>query len=611
MRDSVQLFPALRYRLFNCIFNPCILLPHAIFLITIWLMVSQAVPPQDTPTSSTNTAIITTISTVTATPMTTLISTTIEAAVTTDSYSPITTQHVENLINSFLDAKANDTAQVLSGVLQGYVTNIDSLVAGWNDSIHTQAYIWEQHYSSLQQYNKSIFSNLQTQSQVIDSSVQYLTSNGLLVTTGSTPGTLDGLKLNTSFLENIFDNVSASLHELRNGYLYYPTNVSLNSISRSQVKIWLGNDLSVQASQRELIKSLQKAVNSTGANTIVKRQEQITGKKMNAKQKAFKLSVILAATYIVGVILLMCLEYLSYRIEMAHFHQATEQLIIEAGESLRDLDDERYRLMAHRHIQEILLPYSHFTKHPKSCTVDEVVVSTVERMTKSEKTFKFRKLSVFIHWWLASHGVTMWIFLLTFAIEGHVLWTFLEPGENTSHALRKRDTLASTIDTQYDTVLPLCTTFESVVNAELYATVQNHFWNAQNGTVASVFDKVYEELNRTQENLLFSVMPKPTALEHIDFEFANFSSFLASRLSTYFPQTADTGYKNLHKRNSAESRASKITACRAVYYKIVYTLLGTIVYHHLCGFALAFRQTKNPVITRTQTGVQHRNQRKY
>ncbi|CEP63479.1 pheromone-regulated protein PRM2 LALA0_S08e03422g [Lachancea lanzarotensis] len=611
MRANLDPFPALRYRLLNCIFSPYVLLPHATFFITLWLMVAFQ---KDKDTLSEAPTTFTTTATVTAAPRTQKVTLTANfTASTTSSYSP-TSSSLEPKIDDFLAAKANDAAQVLNGVLQGYVTNINSKVANWNTSIKTQLSIWEQHFTSLQQYNQSIFSNLESQSRVLDSTVQYLTSNGLLVTAGNSPSNLEGLELNVSFLENIFSNVSANLGELRSGVSFYPKYVTLMSITSSETEAWLSNSTEVQSSLQSLKDSLQSASNTTGSKSVVKRSESIILIKRNRRQKGVMLSALFSTTYIVCTILVMCLEYLIFRIEMSRIRWTSEHLVVQSWEKI-NFDNTIYRLQAQGDIQNTLTPYAYFAKYPMACTSNEIMINAIERTISpsSRKRPRVQNTIFFLHWWLASHGVAIWLFLVTFLVEGRIIGHFLvTSSEVDSGPIEKRSNTFLRAETANNSqISSLCTAFETVVNTELYTAANNRLWGVQNNTVATVYDKMLQQLQQTGSESPFLEIAFDTTLGRSEFQFANFSSFLASGLSNSFPKTADTDLLRLSRRDLPSNKSSGPTKYRKLHAKIVWTLLGFVFIHHSCGFLLALLSCKNPVILSSEHFLPPKNRLYY
>ncbi|SCU78307.1 LAFA_0A05974g1_1 [Lachancea sp. 'fantastica'] len=606
MRTMHKPFPALRYRLISCVLNPYILLPHALFLITIWLMVSIQNANRD---ASTGTSTFTTIATATSTPSRqTLTITSNVTASGTSRHSPSATD-VEPQIRNYLAAKASDAAQVLNGELQGYVSNINSKLTNWDTSIKTQLSIWEQHYMSLQQYNQSIYSNLESQSNELDSTVQYLTSNGLLVSTGSLPNSLQGLQLNVTFLESIFSNVSSSLDEIKNKHTFYPRNVSLTPISFDEVHGWISNDTAIESSFRSLVNSLQTAIPKTSSKSVRKRRDLENVANTNYRQKGIKLSALFCVTFVVCATLMMCVENLIFRIEMSRLRLTSEQLLAQSWEKI-NFDNTIYRLHVQGDFQDILVSYAGFAKFPIACTLSDVLLSTVKRFMwpSLRKNSTIGKMNIFIHWWLASHGLAVWIFVATFLVEGQIVTSFLtQPEINYGQLQKRKDMTFEMVTANNDQLLTLCTAFESVVNTELNIAAQNRFWGVRNDSVAAAYDKVIKQLHQTETDFPLITIASDNQLERSSVEFANFSGFLALGLSKYLPETTDTGSKLFHKRDFHSEKNPKLKGYSEVHAKLVWTLLGLLMIHHSCGVLLALIWSKNPVIVSSQGFYETKN----
>ncbi|SCU81502.1 LANO_0B03312g1_1 [Lachancea nothofagi CBS 11611] len=577
MRGPLQLFPALKFRLLNCIFNPYILLPHSVFLITTWVLVTI----QQTDVSiSTNTSpsVVTATTTVIATP------TTLTTTIITTQF-PTQTPDFELQVKDYLSLKANDTAQVINAHLQSYSSNLEASILGWNNSIQTQLQLEAQHYKSLQQYNQTIFLNLVDQAQVINSSVEYLTTNGLVVTSGSNPDVLAGLSLNITFLQNVFGNISSSLNALESIHRYSLPSVSFQTFFPADVQNWIKNDQDIQTSTSQLINNLESTLNQT--NRSMKKRDQISKNTTDYRHKGLELSGIFAGTYLSTVLLFWCLEYLSYRIEIVQFQQTVEKQVVFVEEKQQDIDPIITRLQAHENLQEILRAFDYFAKHPVVSSLGEIQKGLAQRIMPPKARASCGRITKFFNWWLATHGLMLWVLLLTFVVEGQVVSRFINTTVDSKQVF-KRETSTINNKTSFERAEPFCSAFEAVVNYKLNATAQQVLWNGQNGTISSVYDEIIKQLNETSQSFPFQAAEISVLRDNQDLTFTNFSSMLASSFLDSNIATTYSTNKKIHKRDLETISGVNYKAVKTVYHQICLVLIFTIVFHHGCGLLLAF-----------------------
>ncbi|SCU78469.1 LADA_0A05776g1_1 [Lachancea dasiensis] len=591
MHEPALVFPALKLRLVACIFNPYLLVPNFVFLTTVWgLAAFQASQVSNDRSGCTTNTVTTTIPTVASTTSIFAMSSTLASSVTptrTLKSSPQFELHIDN----YLSAKATDSAQILNSAIEYYTLEMDSILENWNSSVQAQLTAWQQHYESLKQYNDTIFSNLGHQAQNIARSVNYLTTNGFLVTTGDIPNVLDSLKLNMTDIKILFENVTSSLTGLKSMHHYNVTKrVNLPQILPDRVLTqWLENDKYIQKAKGHLMNGLKQSFNQAQAKALNKRSEPKESHE-NYRSKCIRLSCIFVSVHACTILLLMYREYLGFRIEMFRLRQTIEAQIKCIEDCACTVNMYKARLRVRGPLQDLLLSYTQSTSHPIAGVFDELLEEHVfSKRPRKKRLINAQVVSKIIHWWLVSNGPALWTLFISFFIEGQVVLNILADSDSYPDRLSKRTfvTHRGNNDLIIGQINALCREFEQEVNSRLNATAFNALWGSGNGTVPTAYAKMRDQLHYTKIPVQLTSPHIPSQLDSVPSSFTNLSSMLASSLLASFSCVIDTDDHSMYKRQMANPEHPYLTNFKLLHRRSCYSLIGIVGLHHLAGILVA------------------------
>ncbi|CUS23239.1 LAQU0S09e00254g1_1 [Lachancea quebecensis] len=605
MHGPLELFPSLRQRLLSCIFKPQVFAPHAVFLFSTWMLYFLF---QDETANSSSASSLAIASATLVTTATTTATTTSIAIRTVTHTSSVKTQEaaaaVASAVDSFLSLKANDSAQQVATYIEGFNDNYRLKLRLWNTSLGTQLDSREREYETLIAYNDTIFSNLLSQAQTINASVEYISSSGFLVAADPQSSIVRGLTLNTSFLQSVFGNVSTNLDKIRK--LTLPTPPTATASAPSAIEI-LDSITSNKTNANFTSMLTTKLLGISGSEsklrtTILSRRDSVKEASSKYKQKAIRISSVLGATYIAATFAFASLEYITYRIEV----RSTQDTLQRQLQCIDELyTDEALitvaRIRAHGSFQHLLICYNNFVKCPVTCTFTEMALALLRKpLSKTWSPAAGVKFVKIYNWWLTANGLHVFCLFFAAVIEGQILKSFLDvshtaPPTNMypSNLYRRSEFLRTSMSaTTLESISSSCAVFENAVNAEINTVVHERLWDASRGTVAQAnmqLEEYFSNVNATLQdqvptiNMSTSYWTTEISSEQL-FNFTSFSAVLTREIYEIIVLSANLETKPLIRRSSVPQSQTSAETIRARYEKGCICLLGCVVFYLLCGF---------------------------
>ncbi|CAR21174.1 pheromone-regulated protein PRM2 [Lachancea thermotolerans CBS 6340] len=599
MHGPLELFPSLRQRLLSCMFKPQIFAPHAVFWFSTWMLYFLF---QDETASLSSTASLAaagaTLVTTTATATATMTATTTKTIAYTSSVeTEAAGANITSAVETFLSLKANDSARQVATYIEGFNENCKLKLRLWNASLETQLGFWEREYESLKAYNNTIFSNLLEQAQTINSSVDYLSNSGFLVASDSQSSVLRGLSLNTSFLQSVFGNVSSNLGKIRNLTLPAAPTATASALSASEIldSITSNKTTSNFTSMLGVLGSDKKI-----RTTLLVKRDSASDTSGKYKQKAIRISSALAATYVAATFAFVCLEYVTYKIEVRGAQDTLQHQLecideLYKGETVISVA----RIRAHESFQQLLICYNDFAKHPVTYTFTEMALELLRRpLSKTWSPVAVAKFVKAYNWWLTTNGLHVFCLFLAAVVEGQILRAFLDVSHSThptSLYPRSKFSEAALSTKTLGSISSSCALFESTVNAEINSVVHERLWNASRGNVTqinSLLDEYFSNVNATLKDQVpaidmnMSYWSSELNSEQT-FNFTSFSETLAHEIYEVVAPSENLETKRLVRRSEAAQSQAMGKTILARYEKGCLCLLGSVVFYLLCGFLAA------------------------
>lgn len=611
--------PNLKQRFLGSLFNPLVVVPTVLFIVTVWT--SYHILDYSSKTDFSTSTVTTSIITSSTVPTTTVVTTTVVSGLrTSPTLSPggsISKDSIRNEVDSFLELKVNNSVHAVNQYLSGYYyPTIQQTVENWNKSFYDGLEREKAMLKTVQSYNETIFSNLYQQSQKINTTIDKLSSEGFTVETDN--DYTSDLLLNYWFINDLFGNVSNTLANLETVGTQRLPNVTENTgLPLKNITEDFKKDTDVERLIEDLVSNISIIIEENNHLTfeslqkkrdIMKRSEYHRDGRL--QRKCSILTAVFAVSYVLAVLVLLAWEWLNYRTESTTFKDLVGSMV-DALLVYHDTEDKEFsmKLRFNKEIKPSLWRLGFTSTNSMVYYFTKLQIGIFEKVSPCGSSIRlcigkwqiFRdRLSIF-NWWIIKGGMVLYLLLFGVLIEIQVITSLIKVSslDLGASTLEKRSTeytigFNSSLFHQVDET---CTHFEVSINDYLNQTLNFELWDDDSGILYKLSKEVDNNMSEVIGNLedmsIGAELIPGWNLDGIEFQLPNvtLSNFPETILADVIEKSdtkLELGYAKLKKRDTTNgnSKNALVSSLNALLWRIIVVLMIIILLHHFMGLLI-------------------------
>ncbi|AET39426.1 pheromone-regulated protein PRM2 Ecym_4368 [Eremothecium cymbalariae DBVPG len=506
MNTELLHWTSLKVKLVSCLFNPIILVPTFVYLVSIWTVYSleQSLSNTDLIQSlTTETQTLVQTQTQTETPTQPTATVTIEPT-TTPTHTSLPRLDIASINKTLIEYIDNELNFTVSFVNKHVINDFNGTIAtslnNWNKSLHDGVQNQQTMLQAIVEYNNSIWDNLRRQSERINSTIDELSSSGFTIGSNNGGQIINDLRLDYEFVPEMFSSVSADLEKVQDfefrdlPYLEW-TRIDYEGLLSEFTNI-----------REDLLKNLQLLIENrtdvfflASENLKSRDVEQERPAPRNSRKLAIRLTIGVIMLAMVSLVLLFLKEWLCYSLQN---HEMIHAIAAEVSTRLEDNEDElsitdslKRRKWLNDKVRSIACSFEY--------TLTHYIVNLQSRFYKARcissksppdwnvrfSNLRWKQLSLYNIWIIGQHGLVLWLTLFVIVTDWQLISTLIPKSDITlasnQHALLLKRSVsyrAAPSPHPSQIIAELCHTFQnsidtqsaSILNKTLLSSAEEH-----------------------------------------------------------------------------------------------------------------------------------------